>query len=68
METVAVTILPYLTTVIGFLIVWVLNGIKGEIREIKTTVGGLRDELIELDHRVVKIEAGCSFMHGVKED
>lgn len=67
METVAVTILPYLTTVVGFLIVWVLNGIRGEIREIKTSVSGLREELIDIDHRVVKIEAGCSYMHGARE-
>jgi hypothetical protein len=68
METVAVSILPYLTTVIGFLIVWVLNGIKAEIRDVKTTVSGLREELIKLDHRVIKIETGCSYIHGSRED
>lgn len=68
METVAVQILPYLTTVIGFLIVWVLNGIKGEIKDVKNTVSSLekdlRDGMANLDRRVTKIEAGCSFIHG----
>jgi len=67
METVAVTILPYLSTVIGFLIVWVLNGIRSEIREVKTTVNNLRDELVKLDHRVIRIETGCTYMHGQRE-
>jgi len=68
METVAVQILPYLTTVIGFLIVWVLNGIKGEIKDVKNTVSSLekdlRDGMANLDRRVTKIEAGCDYMHG----
>ena len=67
MEIVAVQILPYLTTVIGFLIVWVLNGIKGEIKDVKTTVSSLekdlRDGMSNLDRRVTKIEAGCDYMH-----
>lgn len=67
MNEVAVQILPYLTTVIGFLIVWVLNGIKGEIKDVKVTVAGLehdlRDGMAGLDRRVTKIEAGCSYMH-----
>lgn len=68
METVAVQILPYLTTVIGFLIVWVLNGIKGEIKDVKNTVSSLekdlRDGMAGLDRRVTTLEAGCSYMHG----
>ena len=68
METVAVTILPYLTTVIGFLIVWVLNGIKSEIKDVKTSVYNLekdlRDSQAELEHRVTRVEAGCAYMHG----
>ncbi len=68
METVAIYILPYLTTVIGFLIVWVLNGIKGEIREVKTTVTGLREELIKLDHRVIRIESDCAYTHRDNRD
>ncbi len=67
MELVAINILPYLTTVIGFLIVWVLNGIKGEIKDVKTTVYSLerdlRDGMSNLDRRVTKIEAGCDYMH-----
>lgn len=68
MELVAVQILPYLTTIIGFLIVWVLNGIKTEIKDVKTTVSSLekdlRDGMANLDRRVTKIEAGYDYMHG----
>ena len=68
METVAVQILPYLTTIIGFLIVWVLNGIKSEIKDVKVSVGNLERDLREdmslHDRRITKIEAGCAFMHG----
>jgi hypothetical protein len=67
MEIVAINILPYLTTVIGFLIVWVLNGIKGEIKEVKTSVYSLekdlRDGMAGLDRRVTHLEAGCDYMH-----
>jgi len=63
----AADILPYLTAVIGFLIVYVLNGIKGEIKEVKTTVNSLerdlRDGITSLDRRVTTIETRCSGMH-----
>lgn len=59
--------LPYLTTIIGFLIVYVLNGIKGEIKEVKVSVASLerdlRDGITTLDRRVTKIEAGCQYQH-----
>jgi hypothetical protein len=72
MDAFAISILPYLTTVIGFLIVYVLNGIKGEIKDVKVSVNSLekdlRDGMSNLDRRVVKIEAGCSYMHGHQKD
>lgn len=40
-------LLPYLTTVIGFLIVYVLNGIKSEIKEVKVSVNSLESDLRE---------------------
>lgn len=53
-----------LLTIVGFLIVYVLNGIKGEIRETKKEVQHLGTELrgvtAELDRRVTKIEVRCS--------
>lgn len=53
-----------LMTIVGFLIVYVLNGIKGEIRETKKEVQHLGVELrgvtAELDRRVTKIEVRCS--------
>lgn len=68
MEIVATQLLPYLTTVIGFLIVYVLNGIKSEIKDVKNSVKSLEEDLrggiTQLDRRVTKIEAGYSFMHG----
>ena len=40
-------LLPYLTTIIGFLIVYVLNGIKSEIKEVKVSVNSLESDLRE---------------------
>ncbi len=61
------TLIPYLATIIGFLIVWVLNEIKAEIREVKTTVKSmerdLSDKHSDLENRVVRLEAGCDYMH-----
>lgn len=66
------TLIPYLATVIGFLIVWVLNEIKSEIREVKTTVKSLEKDLSskhnDLQERVTKLEAGCEYMHRRHDD
>lgn len=68
METIAAAILPYLATIIGFLIVWILNGIKAEIKEIKTSVNSLeediRSQVSGLEHRVTVLETGCAYIHG----
>lgn len=60
-------VVSVLLTVVGFLIVFVLNGIKGEIRETKNAVQNLekdlRDVISEIDRRVTKIEARCE-RHG----
>jgi len=68
MELIALHVLPYFTTAIGFLIVYVLNGIKAEIKDVKNSVRSLEEDLrggiTQLDRRVTKIEAGCSYMHG----
>ena len=65
-------LLPYLMTVIGFLIVYVLNGIKTELKEVKTTVkaveADMRNGLTGLDRRVTKIEACCTVHHDRKDD
>lgn len=65
MEIIATQLLPYLTTIIGFLIVYVLNGIKAEIKDVKNTVQGLEQDLragiTALDRRVTKIEVSCSY-------
>lgn len=64
-------LMPYLTAVIGFLIVYVLNGIKGEIKEVKTTVKSLevdmRDGIAGLDRRVSKIETRCDMHHNLHD-
>lgn len=60
MHEVALYVLPYLSTVIGFLIVYVLNGIKTEIKEVKGSVNKLESEfrniLNSLEHRVSYLE------------
>ena len=52
-----------LLTVCGALAVIVLNGIKGEIKEIKTSLSSLetdmRDGLSGLGHRVTILETKC---------
>lgn len=67
MRELAVEIFPYLLTIIGFLAVLTLNGIKSEIKEIKTTVkaleGDLRGSLTDLDRRVAHIEGRCKAEH-----
>lgn len=63
MEEHATELMPYAVTIIGFLIVWVLNNIKDEIKEIKTTVTELNTDMrggvSELDRRVLRLELNC---------
>ncbi len=60
-------LVPYLLTVLGFLAVYVLNGIKGEIKEVKTTVKALENDLRggfgSLDRRVTALETRCTMHH-----
>lgn len=67
MDSIAHEIIPYLTTIIGFLIVYVLNGIKGEIKEVKVGVNALEKDLREtvatLDRRITVVETRCSVEH-----
>jgi len=71
MELIASQLLPYLTTIIGFLIVYVLNGIKAEIKDVKNSVKSLEEDLrggiTQLDRRVTKMEVGCSMFHNKDE-
>lgn len=64
----AADILPYLLSVIGFLVVYVLYGIKSEIREVRTSVNALEGELrggiTKLDRRVTVVETRCAGEHG----
>lgn len=53
-----------LLTAVGFLIVNVLNGIRNEIKEVKTTVQDLNGAFTHLDKRVVKLET----LRGVDAD
>lgn len=52
-----VPIMDIALTVIGFLIVWVLKGMKEEMTEIKLYVKELSHSLMEIDKRVVRLEA-----------
>ena len=51
-----VELVNYLLPIIGFLIVYVLNGIKKEITEAKGAVVQLSDELTKIDKRVLVLE------------
>lgn len=70
--------LPYLLTVIGFLIVFVLNGIKAEIKEIKGQLGKIENDLhrrvsvidqrhqdskVEFERRLSHVEERCAMEH-----
>lgn len=56
-----------LLSIIGFLIVYVLNGIKTEIKDIKSSVDKLEDSfdksVKDLETRVVKLESACTHYH-----
>jgi len=72
MELFAIQVIPYLATIIGFLIVWILNGIKSEIREVKTSVRTLETDLRnshnDLSSRVTRLEADHDHYHRTQED
>lgn len=59
----AAELIPYLLTALGFLAVYVLNGIKSEIKEIKATIGKLeadmRGGVASLDRRMAVVEERC---------
>lgn len=56
----------------GFLAVHVLNGIKGELRDLRNALGAierdLRGGISNLDRRISKIETKCSVFHGESGD
>lgn len=67
-----------LLSVIGFLIVFVLNGIKSEIKEIKGQLSKIegdlhsritendrrhQDQYVAIDRRLATVEARCSMVH-----
>ncbi len=56
-------IIPYLLTGLGFLAVYVLNGIKSEIKEVKVTISSLEKDLrggvSNLDRRLSTLEGKC---------
>jgi hypothetical protein len=60
-------IIPYLLAALGFFAVYVLNGIKGELKELKTTVKGLETDLrggySNLDRRITQLESRCEYEH-----
>jgi len=64
----AAEIAPYLMSVIGFLVVFVLYGIKSEIKEVRVSVNALESELRSgisgLDRRVTVVETRCRMEHG----
>ena len=67
MEQLWVFVIGVLLSVIGFLAVFVLNGIKKEIGEIKGSLGLLEKDMragvTELDRRVTRVELKCENNH-----
>lgn len=74
----SVDVMPYLLGIIGFLIVYVLNGIKTEIRDVKAAVTRIESDLhkrvsdVDREHserindvanRLAHIEATCMAHH-----
>ena len=61
-------VMPYIASVIGFFAVYVLNGIKDEIKEVKGSLQALERDLREgvasLDRRVSVIEERCNHANG----
>jgi len=66
----AAEIAPYLMSVIGFLVVFVLYGIKSEIKEVRVSVNALESELrggiSGLDRRMTVVETRCHMEHGLE--
>lgn len=68
MQEISNAVFPYLITALGFLVAHILNGIKKEIGEIKTSVAALekdvRDKIAALSERVTAVETRCNMEHG----
>lgn len=66
--TIAAEAAPYLVSIIGFLLIYVLYGIKAEIREVRLFVasleGELRTHISTLDRRITVVETRCASEHG----
>jgi hypothetical protein len=45
-----------LLAAVGFLIVYTLNGIKAEIKEVKESMNGLAEKLVHVDVRLTVLE------------
>ncbi len=67
MSELATTIIPYLAAIIGFFAVYVLNGIRSEVRDVKTSLQALEKDLrggvSNLDRRVTTLEVKCEMQH-----
>lgn len=63
-----INVTQMLLTIIGFLIVYTLNGIKGDITSIKGTIASLetdfRGGMSKLDRRITIIETRCVDKNG----
>lgn len=70
-ELIMTEVMPYIAAILGFLAVYVLNSIKQEMRDIKTSLNSLERDMREgvssLDRRVTIMETRCSSNHGHPE-
>lgn len=64
MNDISLFVIGSLLSLCGVLAVIVLNGIKGEIKEIKVSLGSLESDMREgvanLDRRMTRIEERCA--------
>lgn len=65
-------VIPFLITILAFLSVYVLNGIKGEITEVKERIKSfeidLRAGVTSLDRRISRLEGKCNHNGGCDGD
>ena len=55
--------LPYLLSILAFMVVWILNGIKSDIHELKNIITGIATNIAHLERRVSHLEGVVETHH-----
>ena len=56
-------VLPYLLAILAFTVVWILNGIKSDIHELKNIITGIAANIAHLERRVSHLEGVVETHH-----